>query len=503
MRPIDRPFLKVVIPAMAGMVAARAVSVPAAMAIAGLVALFACTVIFYRRQQFGKAQIYLWFAVFAFFFAAGTVTHSHSTIPQGERVELVAQIVENPYQQGRWQRTTANVGYFRPAGDPDAQWTRTRERIQLYIDTCYTVTTGRQIAFRGWLNAVDTTGSSYGRLMQLRGQHGRLYLTPGNLIAIAPHTSRTPAYYSSRLQNTAIERFGRLRLSPDQSGVVTAMVVGDKRGIDRDVRRSYTLSGAAHLLAVSGLHVGIVFILINLVLYLLPVLPRGHIYKNVAAIIVVWLYAAMAGLAPSVIRAAMMASFAQVALASGTTRNALNIMLGSAVVMLALNPNWWGDPSFMLSYAAVLALSAFFWPLFRLVRSRWKLLNVFSSVMVVGLVASLGTAPLVIWWFGAFPAAGIVINPVVMLTAHIIVMFGVLWVVLPLPFLNPLFSWVLGKAAALQNGAAEWCASMSWQSIPIELPQWGVVTIYVGYIALAVWVNRPQAKSTRPFTRLE
>ena len=495
MQTFDQPFLKIIIPAATGVVAARVLDVPVAAAIVCFAVLFVFTVALRKRPV---GQIYLWFTILTFFLCTATVSRSESAIPQGVRIEAVAQIAENPYEQGRRRRTTAHVGYYRTEGDT-AGWTRADERIQLYIDTCYRLRAGQQIAMRGWLNPVDTTGSSYGNLMRLRGHHGRMYLTPGNLVRKAPHVSRTPVYYASKLQDGAVALLSRLHLVPDELGVVTAMTAGDKRGIGRSLRGSYSDTGAAHLLAVSGLHVGIVFMLINLLLYFLPAMRRGHIYKNAAAVAAIWLYAVMAGLSPSVVRAALMFSFAQAALASGSSRNGLNIMLGSAAVMLAINPNYWGDPSFMLSYAAVLSITAFFGPLFRLVRSRRKIVNALSSIMVVGLTASLGTAPLVAYWFGNFPVAGMLINPVVILTAHVIVMFGVLWVIMPIGFLNPVFSWVLGLAAGVQNSVVEWSASLSWASVPVNLPLWVVVIIYAAYIALAVWVNRPRKREQPAF----
>lgn len=489
-RPGNAPFLRIILPAAAGVVLARAATVPIWVAVAAFAVIFLCALAL-RRQT----SAYLWFSILLFFFAVSTVATPHSKIPQKMRVEVVAQIAENPHVRGLWRTTTAQVGYYRLTDDPATGWTRVNERIQLSVDTCYTVTVGEQLAFRCWLNPLDTIGSSYGRLMYRRGLFGRIYITPGNLIRIAPHVSKTPAYHAARLQRSAIERLSRLDLKPDELAVVTAMTAGDKRNIDRELGANYRLTGATHLLSVSGLHVAIVFILVNLLLYLLPAFPRGHIYKNIAAVIAIWLFAAMAGLAPSVVRSALMFSFAQVAIASGSYRNSLNIMLGSAVVMLAINPNYVGDPSFMLSYAAVLTIAIFFNPLYSLVRTRYKIVNALTSVIVVGFVATLGTAPLIAYWFGNFALIGMVINPVVIFTANIIVIFGVLWVVVPLEFLSPVFSWVLGIAAAVQNGVVEWSASLNYASFHVKLPLWGALAIYAGYITLAVWLyNRPREK---------
>jgi competence protein ComEC len=452
--------------------------VPPVVAVSCAAAIFMLTLV-------NRRAIYLWFSVLLFFFATATVMRPRAEIPQGERLELIAQIAENPTARGRWQVTTARVGYYRADGD----WRRVNEKIQLSIDTCYRVGVGDQIAFRAWVNPIDS--GSYGTLMALRGMHSRAYLVHGNLLREAPHSSHTPSYFAARLQQKAVDRLGRLRLKPASQGVVEAMTAGYRGAIDREVRAGYSTTGAAHLLAVSGLHVGIVFVLINLLIYALPALRRGNIYRTAVAVAAIWLYAMASGLSPSVVRAALMFSFAQLALARGTYRDGFNIMLGSAVVMLALNPNYWGDVSFMLSYAAVLSIAAFFGPLYGRLKTRHRWLNALISVMIVGVTASAGTAPMVAYWFGQVPLAGMVFNPVVIVTAHVIVMFGVLWMVAPVEVLNPVFSWVLDGAASIQNAVVGWGAERGWAAVAVEeMPLWAVVTAYLALGALAVWLNK-------------
>ena len=419
-----------------------------------------------------------------------------SKLPAEHRIVAVAQVAAPTDIRGRWQYTVADVGRYRLA--EGTIWHKVNGRIQLAVDTSCRIGVGDQLAFRGWFHPIDTTGSGYGELMRRRGVFGRLFVTSENLLERAPHLSRTPVYYAARLQEAALSRLEELRLESDVQGVVTAMVAGDKSGIAREIREDYSVSGAAHLLAVSGLHVGIVFVLVNLLLYLLPALPRGHVLKNVAAIIAIWIYAMTAGLSPSVVRAALMFSCAQLALATTSYRNALNIMLGSAVVMLALNPNYAGDVSFQLSYVAVFSILLFFGPLYRLLKTRWKAVNVLLSVMIVGIVATAGTAPLVSYWFGTFSVAGVMINPAVIFTAHVIVMTGVLWLLMPLSCLQPIFAWVLSTTAGWQNDLVAWSASLGWASMEFRLPLWSVGLIYLIYAFLAVGVSgRYNAK--KPF----
>jgi competence protein ComEC len=480
------PFLKIILPAALGIVAAHTISPhPVVSAVCCAAALFAAVVF----RNHATSGIYTWCAIALFFMSVSAIRMPHGTIPTGGRIVMAAQIAENPYTQGRWRMTTADVGYYR-ADTHGAEWHKTGERIRLAVDTSYNICAGEQLAFRAWLNPIDTTDSGYGKLMNRRGLHSKAYITRGNLIRKSPHVSKTPTYYASQLQNAAIARLHRLELGREERGVVTAMTAGDKRYIPRTVRSDYSGAGTAHLLAVSGLHVGIVFSLINLVLWFLPFFRRGHIAKNIIAVIAIWGYATMAGLSPSVIRAALMFSFAQFALASSSYYNALNIILGSAVVMLALNPNYAGDPSFMLSYSAVLFIFLLFKPLRSLIQTRYKPLNAILSVMAVGLAASIGTAPLVSYWFGHIPIAGLIINPIAILTAHTIVLGGVLWIVMPLELLKPLFSTLLDTTAQWQNDITAWGASRSWAGIAVTLPLWAVIAIYALVITVAIIIRR-------------
>lgn len=489
------PFLKVILPALAGVALSLAVSVPAWACAACFLGVFA-TAVALRRHAY--ADLYTIAAVVLFFFTVANAARPGTEIPYGQRLEMAVQVSGKPHESGRWRRATARVGHYRAAGEA---WTRTHESIILHIDTSYReVGVGSQLIIRGWFNPVDTAESSYRRLMAVRGTTGRVFLTPGNLLRQAPRPSRTPSYYAARLQEAAISKLERLDMPQDRLSVVTAMTAGDKRAVDSHLRGQYGRSGSAHLLAVSGLHVGIVFVLLNLLLYMLPAARYGHIAKNIVAVAAIWLYAAMSGLSPSAVRAALMFSFAQAALATTSYRNALNIMLGSMTVMLALNPNYALDVSFQLSWAAVLAIFAFFPAVFRPLRTRFKALNAITAIIVIGITATVGTAPLISHYFGHIPLGGILTGPVQSVTAYVIVMGGVLWTLTPFGFGQPAFEWTLSAAAGVQNATAAWCADISWLTPQVRMPLWAVAVSYLLLAAAAVYLyNRPRRSETKMF----
>lgn len=105
----------------------------------------------------------------------------------------------------------------------------------------------------------------------------------------------------------------RLDLSEADRNLVATLVAGERRGIDPKLRNDYAVTGVAHILSVSGLHMGFVLVIANLLLGWIVLFRRGHLIKNVLVILAMWSYAVVAGLSAPVVRAALMMSFAQLA----------------------------------------------------------------------------------------------------------------------------------------------------------------------------------------------
>jgi competence protein ComEC len=416
------------------------------------------------------------------------LTRAHAVrteIPTGEKILLHLRVKENPAASGRWRRTTATVGYWRdPCG---GEWRRVNEKLVFNIDTCYSLAAGGELICAAYVNPFDESG--YARLMRVRGYSGSAFLTPGNLVAVAPSTALTPATIAARMRGAAIERLSRLNLDTREMSVAAAMSTGERRELPRELREAYSRAGAAHLLSVSGLHVGIVFVLVNCLLWLLPLVRRGHIAKNVAAVAAIWAYAAMTGLSPSATRAALMFTGAQAALAASVHRSAVNILLATATVMILVEPSNLSDVSFQVSMAAVLAIVLLFRPVYERVRTRRRALDAFVSVFVVGFLATLGTAPLVAHYFGNFPLLTLFVNPPVILCSHVVVLISMLWIILPAEFMQGAAGWLLDCAAGTQNRIVEWTAALPGAAVEVRLSGVQTLIVYFAYllIFIAMW----------------
>ncbi len=432
------------------------------------------------------------------------------TLPYDSPLIVAVQVGDIPYASGRWMRASGEVGYYRTAKDPggkhvkgerkesgdnpESGWRMAGGKLLLYIDTAYRVKLGDQFVCRIWVNPVDSLGGSYAKLMTRRGFTGKAYVTRGNIVASLPYVANTPRLIAGRMQQTAVERLGRLPLGTDERAVATTMSAGWRGELSRDMRAAYSRVGASHVLAVSGLHVGIVFLLLNLLLRPLSLMRRGHVARCVIVVAAIWSYAAMTGLSPSVVRAAFMFSGVQAALALSRISDSLNIILGTAFVMLALDPNYLYDISFQLSFLAVLSLVLWYRPAYSRLKTRYGAVNFVVGTVLVGVIATLGTAPMVAYAFGNYPLIGVLVNPLVVMTSHVIVMVSVLWIVAPVPLFEGAAGMVLDWAAGLQNRAVVRSASVSWASYEGYLPGWWAFAIYMCYIAAAVWYYSGERK---------
>jgi competence protein ComEC len=161
--------------------------------------------------------------------------------------------------------------------------------------------------------------------------------------------------------------------------------------------------------------------------------------------------------------------------------------------MLAVKPGLILDISFQLSFIAVAAIISWFRPIYSLIESRWRGLNALWAMLIVGFTASVATMPLVSHTFGVISPAGIVLNPIVILTAHFVVVFSLLWIIAPIPFLEPVFRWLVGGPAWLQNTVIEKVASVPGTAIEWTMPLWMVLTIYAGMVIFTAWLaSRPR-----------
>ncbi len=306
-----------------------------------------------------------------------------------------------------------------------------------------------------------------------------------------------PAYapiQTNALHEAAAERMRRLGLSAETEAIALAMAVGDRTELTADRRAPYNRTGTAHVLAVSGLHVGMVFLYANALLCWLTLLHRGHLLRNLLAILLIWLFAVTAGLSPGTVRAAMMFTALQLALATTSNYTSVNVLAAAAFCMLLWRPSYLFHLGFQMSFLSVAAILLWGLPLYRRLRTRWRLLNGALGMILVGLVASIATTPLVSHAFGTIPLAGIVANPPVILLAYGVVGVSLLWVVIPWPPLGIVIRPLLETLLSLQNGVVSAFAALPFAAIQYRMTTAQMIVVYLFFAIFTLIVWHPWRK---------
>ena len=182
-----------------------------------------------------------------------------------------------------------------------------------------------------------------------------------------------------------------------------ALVLGQKKEIDQKIYQDFADAGVVHILAVSGLHVGIVLMFLQFVFSFLLRIKHGRILRSIVVISFLWLFALMAGFSPSVTRAVCMFSFFAVALNLKRKTNTLNLLFASLFPLLLLRPNLLFEVGFQLSYAAVFSIVVSFPVMHAWLQPKWYVTKTIWSIACVSTCAQIGVLPFSLFYFHQFP----------------------------------------------------------------------------------------------------
>jgi len=219
--------------------------------------------------------------------------------------------------------------------------------------------------------------------------------------------------------------FEEAGLQGEELGLVTALTIGEKDMLDRDLLTSFSRTGAMHVMAVSGLHVGMISLLLSGLLFFMK--HRFNVLRVMIILAGLWAFAFITGLSPSVLRATLMFSFLQAGTLLRRQGNSMNILLASAFIIIAARPAVLFEAGFQLSYLAVASIILFYNPLYMLVRFRNKIASWLWQMTALSVVAQAGIFALTVRLFNIFPLLFILSNLVVIPIAFaVIVMASIL-----------------------------------------------------------------------------
>lgn len=219
----------------------------------------------------------------------------------------------------------------------------------------------------------------------------------------------------------------RYRFTKDELGIINALVLGQRQGVSRELLSNYASAGAIHILAVSGLHVGVLFMFLSFLLKPIEKIKHGKHFNTIFIILFLWGFALLTGLSGSVVRAVTMFTFIAIGMSVTNSRSSvLHALITSFFLLVLIHPLYIFDVGFQMSYAAVLGIVLFFPKIESLLpRIKWALPRKIWQLLVVSLSATIGTLPISLFYFHQFPGLFFLSNIVIVPFVGVIMGIGI------------------------------------------------------------------------------
>ncbi|WP_115461178.1 ComEC/Rec2 family competence protein [Winogradskyella aurantiaca] len=278
----------------------------------------------------------------------------------------------------------------------------------------------------------------YAKYLKNHHIYHQVYLNSNSYI-VASESPTTIYGYTDKLRRRINTKLNEVGFNSETIQMINALILGQKQDIDPDIYNSYINVGTVHILAVSGLHVGIILLILTWLFKPFLYLKYGRLIRVSLILVLLWGFAFVAGLSPSVTRSVTMFSLVSFAMHLKRETNIFNTLITSAFILLLINPNILFEVGFQLSYSAVLSIVLFQPLICSIWKPKYKLSIYLWQIFGVTLAAQLGVAPLSLYYFHQFPGLFFVSNLVVVPLLGLILGLGLLVIILSLFNVIPAF----------------------------------------------------------------
>jgi len=302
--------------------------------------------------------------------------------------------------------------------------------------------------------------------------------------------------WAAKFRKKIITQLAGKGFKGDELAVINALLLGQRSDLSPELIENYQNAGAIHILAVSGLHVGILLLVLRFILQPLQFLHHGKTLHLVGILLGLWSFALLAGMSASIVRATTMFTAVAMGLAYRQRINTYQSLAIALFFLLLFRPTYLNDVGFQLSFMAVFFIVWLQPKLAARYKPQHSLLRYFWQLLTVSLAAQLGVLPLSLYYFHQFPGLFFISNLLIIPLVGTLLILGIVTIVLGmLNVLPPLFVSGYSLLLSLMNGIVTWVGKQSYfvfDQIPFN--QIAVILAYIALIALVKWtvVNSPK-----------
>lgn len=361
----------------------------------------------------------------------------------------------------------------------------------------YTMRPGDIIAWKARLEQITDMGNpeqmDYARyLLDNEGIRYQQHL-PLNKIVKAGHSPSVTSRMAAVRRNLLHKLFDS-QLQPQTQHFVAALLLGDRSLIDQSTRQEFSAAGVAHVLALSGLHVGFIAMIIWWLLFPLDYLRLKKL-RLVITLGAIALFALFTGMSPSVVRATVMIGCVFASLIFYRRSVSLNALAVAGLLILVFTPSALFQVGFQLSFITVCSILLFArvpepW------RSRYRIVNYITSTFITSLVAMLATMALSAHYFHTVSCLSVVTNLLVLPVMPVIMILGAFFLLVTAAGLQwPVLDWCLDTLCHYIHWAAGAVTALPISHVNgVYVSTWGVVGYFISLIFIALWLYQRKPK---------
>lgn len=337
----------------------------------------------------------------------------------------------------------------------------------------------------------------YKNYLKKKHIYHQLFLSNNELFKVS-NEKHTIYGYASSFREMINVKLDQLNFDPDVTAIINALLLGQRQDISKEIYDSYTQAGAIHILAVSGLHVGIILFLLNFLFKPIEQFRHGIHIKTVLLVAILWGFAIVAGLSASVVRAVTMFTIVAIALNLKRPTNVYNTLAISMFFLLLVKPTFLFDVGFQLSYLAVFAIVIIQPMLFNSWSIKNRVIKFFWSVFTVSIAAQIGVLPISLYYFHQFPGLFLISNMVIIPFLGIILGYGIIVIGLALGNLLPdtiarSFAYIIDS----MNVFVSWISDQ--EAFILKHISFSLEHVLISYLLIALIINLFKVKTARNF----
>ena len=336
----------------------------------------------------------------------------------------------------------------------------------------------------------------YANYLKKQNVFHQVYASENQIKIIQTHKNFN--YHIEQLRNKLSSSFDIHHFDPKIKAIIDALLLGQRVDLDKDTVADYSNSGVIHILAISGLHISIIYFFIVFLLKPLKRIRFGKELQLLIVLLLLWIFAFLTGLPASVTRAVTLFSFVSIGAYFNRPKATFNAIAISALLILLVKPNAIFDIGFQLSYAAVISI-VLFQPFYKkLYFTKNKIVRYFTDIVLVSLAAQIGVLPLSLYYFNQLPLLFLMANLVIIPIATAVLIGGI--VILILNFTIPTLAIFIGKILAFlincMNQYIHWIAQFKG-GIITNISFSGILTLlmYLVIISCIYWLYHTKMKN--------